>query len=477
MTFREFGIDNNIVKAVELLGYQTATFVQERVVPEGLQGNDLWVKSQTGSGKTAAFGAVLCEQVVWDKRYPQALVLVPTRELALQVAQEIKYIGRFKRLNVVPIFGRVSIDNQELQLKQKTHIVVGTPGRVRDLIQRGSLKLEELQSVVIDEADEMFFIGLRQQVEDILSLLPSQRQTMLFSATLSEEIENITKKYMKHPKEITIEQETQTAMDIEQFAYEVEEPEKISLLIQVTKSENPKSCIIFANTQTKVDAIARKLKVLGYPCQELHGGLNQKDRMKVMERFKRGEFRYLVATDVAARGIDIDSIDLIINFDISRGAKNYVHRIGRSGRAGKSGRAITFFTSREQRAFQEILDYTKANILMQSVEQLQITSDMEQEFQQVIKTAPERKIDKGKDLNQSITKLCIRAGKKDKIRTCEIVATICGIEGVVAEDIGIIQIQPLVTTVEILNEKGCLVYKELHSRTIKGKIRKVYLAK
>ncbi len=477
MTFREFGIDNNIVKAVELLGYQTATLVQERVVPEGLQGNDLWVKSQTGSGKTAAFGAVLCEQIKWDKRYPQALILVPTRELALQVAQEVKYIGRFKRLNVVPIFGRVSIENQELLLKQKTHIVVGTPGRVRDLIQRGSLKLEELQSVVIDEADEMFFIGLRQQVEDILTLLPSNRQTMLFSATLSEEIENITKKFMKHPKDITIEQETQTAMEIEQFAYEVEESDKVNLLIQVTKYENPKSCIIFANTQTKVDTIAHKLKAYGYPCQELHGGLNQKDRIKVMERFKRGEFRYLIATDVAARGIDIDSIDLIINFDISRGAKNYVHRIGRSGRAGKSGRAITFFTSREQRAFQDIMEYTKANIQIQSIENLQITSSMEQEFKQLITTVPERKKEKGKELNQSITKLCIRAGKKDKIRTCEIVATICGIEGIVAEDIGIIQIQPLVTTVEILNYKGSLVFQEIHSRTIKGKKRKVYIAK
>lgn len=477
MTFREFGIDNNIVKAVELLGYQTATLVQERVVPEGLQGNDLWVKSQTGSGKTAAFGAVLCEQVVWEKRFPQALILVPTRELAIQVAQEVKYIGRFKRLNVVPIFGRVSIENQELQLKQKTHIVVGTPGRVRDLIQRGSLKLEELQSVVIDEADEMFFIGLRQQVEDILTLLPPNRQTMLFSATLSEEIENITKKFMKQPKDITIEQETQTAIEIEQFAYEVEESEKGNLLIQVTKYENPKSCIIFANTQTKVDVIARKLKLQAYPCQELHGGLNQKDRMKVMDRFKRGEFRYLIATDVAARGIDIDSVDLIINYDISRGAKNYVHRIGRSGRAGKSGKAITFYTSREQRAFQEIIDYTKADIQIQSVENLTITSAMELEFQQLITTAPERKKEKGKELNQSITKLCIRAGKKDKIRTCEIVATICGIEGVVAEDIGIIQIQPLVTTVEILNEKGSLVYKEIHSRTIKGKKRKVYIAK
>lgn len=477
MTFQEFGIDNHIVKAVELLGYTSATTVQERVVPEGLQGKDLWVKSQTGSGKTAAFGAVLCEKVEWDQRYPQALVLVPTRELAIQVAEDVKNIGRFKRLNVVPIFGRVAIANQELQLKQRTHIVVGTPGRVRDLIQRGSLKLEQLKYVVIDEADEMFFIGLRQQVEEILRLLPTNRQTMLFSATLSEEIEAITTKFMKSPQEIAIESETQTALEIEQFAYEVEESDKINLLVQVTKSEKPKSCIIFANTQTKVDAVAHKLKQLGYPCQELHGGLTQKDRMKVMKRFKRNEFRYLIATDLAARGIDIDDVKLIINFDISRGAQNYVHRIGRSGRAGKSGKAITFYTSREKRSFQEILDYTKADIQLVSSNDLVITELMEQEFKKLITTAPKRKEEKSKELNQSITKLCIRAGKKDKIRTCEIVATICGIDGVVADDIGIIQILPMVTNVEILNKKGNLVYKELHSKTIKGKKRKVYFAK
>jgi superfamily II DNA/RNA helicase len=406
--------------------------------------------------------------------HPQALILVPTRELAIQVAEEIKSLGRFKRLNVLPIFGRVSIEHQELALKQKTHIVVGTPGRVRDLIHRGTLQFDALTTLVIDEADEMFFIGLRQQVEDILSLLPTNRQTMLFSATLSDDIRNLTKQFMKEPIEIAVEQETVTAKEITQYAYEIESKDKMSVLLSLTQVHNPDSCIIFANTQTMVDTIEQQLRKHSYPAKKLHGGMLQKDRLSVMNQFKSGEFRYLIATDVAARGIDIEGIELIINYDISRGRQNYVHRIGRCGRAGKQGVAITLYTSKESNAMQEIINYTEASISQLNTADLQVSSQIKEEFQEKMAIQPVRKEKKTKALNQSIQKLCIRAGKKDKIRTCEIVATICSIEGVTAEDIGVIQILPTVTHVEILNDKGANVLSNIRTKTIKGKVRKVF---
>jgi superfamily II DNA/RNA helicase len=473
MSFQEYGLQEELLKALQLLSYTTPTKIQELTIPEAMQKKDLWVQSQTGSGKTAAFGLPICQTCDWLVNHPQVLVLVPTRELAIQVAEEIKSLGRFKRLHVLPIFGRVSIEHQELALKQKTHIIVGTPGRVRDLINRGTLQFDELTTLVIDEADEMFFIGLRQQVEDILSLLPTNRQTMLFSATLSDDIRNLTKQYMKEPVEISIDQETITAKEITQYACEVAQEEKMSVLLSLTQVHNPDSCIIFANTQTMVDAIEHQLLIHSYPAKKLHGGMQQKERLAVMSQFKSGAFRYLIATDVAARGIDIDGIELIINYDISRGRQNYVHRIGRCGRAGKQGVAITLYTNKEANAMNEIIAYTEATITQLNSTELEVSSQMKDIFQEKLATKPVLKEKKNKALNQSIQKLCIRAGKKDKIRTCEIVATICSIEGVTAEDIGVIQILPTVTQVEILNNKGALVLSNIRNKTIKGKVRKV----
>ena len=474
MSFQEYGLQEELLKALQLLSYTTPTSIQALTIPKALQKMDLWVQSQTGSGKTAAYALPICQTCDWFVNHPQALVLVPTRELAIQVAEEIKNLGRFKRLQVLPIFGRVSIEHQELALKQKTHIVVGTPGRIRDLIQRKSLQFDQLTTLIIDEADEMFFIGLRQQVEDILTLLPSNRQTMLFSATLSEEIRNLTKQYMKDPTELTIEQESITAKEITQYTYVINPEDKLSALLKLTQVHNPDSCIIFANTQTTVDELERQLLKESYPVKKLHGGMQQKERLAVMSQFKSGEFRYLIATDVAARGIDIDGVELILNYDISRGRHNYVHRIGRCGRAGKQGTAITLYTEKESTAMKEIISYTEANITQLDISQLEVTSQMKESFQEKLAIKPVLKEKKNKALNQSIQKLCIRAGKKDKIRTCEIVATICSIECVTAEDIGVIQILPTVTQVEILNNKGPLVLSNIRTKTIKGKVRKVF---
>lgn len=470
--FKQFHLQPEIEKALAFLGYHQPTRIQQLVIPQAMNGKDLWVRSQTGSGKTAAFGIPICEQTEWLQSHPQALILVPTRELALQIAEELANIGRLKRLKVLPVFGRVSIERQTLELKQKTHIVVGTPGRVRDLLQKGTLPVDALKHLVIDEADEMFHIGLAEQVEDIIRLLPGNRSTMLYSATLTEELQRLTEAYLRQPEVIQLEEETLPAGRIDQFSYLVREPDKPELLCKLTARHRPESCIIFANTQEKVEAIARYLVLLHYPCYRLHGAMAQKDRIQVMNRFKEGAFRYLIATDVAARGIDISEVSMVINYDISRGKENYVHRIGRCGRNGASGIAITLFTEREQEAMKAIMDFTGISIPVCDSASLILTQEETDKFGQQLQQTLLPKEKKGKALNQSITRLHIYAGKKDKIRTNEIVATLCSIDGVMAEDIGIIQILPTGTQVEILNHKGKLVSEQLREKTIKGKVRK-----
>lgn len=518
-SFTHYNLSKEILEALNLLNYKEATKVQQLVLPKALSKKDLRVKASTGSGKTAAFGIPISEMVDWLENKPQALILVPTRELAIQVSEEIRSIGRLKRLKVSAIFGRVDIKRQELELKQKTHIVVGTPGRIRDLISRGSLVIDEIKYLVIDEADEMFFIGLKEQVEDIIKQLPKSRTTMLFSATLSEDINELVKQYMIEPLDIEVESETTTMDQIKQLAFLVEEEQKFDALKYVTITQNPDSCIIFANTQVKVDEIYEFLKKNKYPVNCLHGGLQQKERMKIMESFKQGGFRYLVATDVVARGIDIDKLSLVINFDMYRGLENYVHRIGRTGRQREIGTAVTFYTKNEESKLEELEDYLKTSILQvpteiesSNIESTKIESsdnksaDIESathvpsipcdsiikrienetfiissneqlRFEEKLKQTPVVKPNKSKNVEKDILKLHINAGKKAKIRTNEIVATICSIEGILDTDIGVIQITDIATFVEILNNKGMHVLEELKKKTIKGKVRKVNIAR
>ena len=259
------------------------------------------MKSQTGSGKTASFGIPLCEMVEWEENKPQALVLTPTRELAVQVKEDITNIGRFKRIKVAAVYGKSPFARQKLELKQKTHIVVGTPGRVLDHIEKGTLSLECLKYLVIDEADEMLNMGFIDQVEAIIDELPTKRMTMLFSATLPEDVEKLSRTYMNSPIHIEIKATGITTDKIEHTLFEVIEDEKLSLLKDVTTIENPDSCIIFCRTQENVDHVYRQLKRANYPCDKIHGGMVQEDRFEVMDDFRKGKFRYLVATDVGER--------------------------------------------------------------------------------------------------------------------------------------------------------------------------------
>lgn len=490
-SFDSFKLSQEIAKALHMLGYVQPTPVQQLVLkhyrlnshsPEGKHqlshnGQDICVKAKTGSGKTAAFGIPICERVDWNMNQPQALILVPTRELAVQVSEELNLIGKFKRLKVVTIFGKMSIAEQELSLKQKTHIVVGTPGRVYDLIQRGSLSVEELRTVVIDEADELFFIGLREQVESILTSIQTRHTTMLLSATLNDEVIELARKYMEQVTVLEVEETNEMIPSIDQSAIFVEGRNKEEVLDYILMDKNPDSCIVFANTQEAVDNIFKIMKAKGYPCQKLHGGMKQKERLRTMEQFKRKQFRYLLASDVAARGIDIKEVDLVINYDMAKGVENYTHRIGRTGRNGANGQAVTLYHEREEDRLKQMEEYTGQPINRVTLDYEKDWTTKEKELREKLKMKQKEVGKKGENLNREITRIHINAGKKSKIRTCEIVASICGIEGVVAEDIGVIEITETATFVEILNQKGALVLSELPKKTIKGRNRKVNKAK
>ena len=471
--FKDYKLSSEILKALSILNYKNPTNVQEEVIPVALENKDILVKSQTGSGKTATFAIPLCELVDWEENKPQALILTPTRELAIQVKEDVFNIGRFKRIKVPALYGKSSFAMQEKELKQKTHIVVGTPGRTIDHIKEGTFITDNIKYLVIDEADEMLSLGFVEQIEEIISYLPNERVTMLFSATLPEDIDTLSKKYMKDPARIEIKSKTLTVDRIQQDAYKVEENGKLNLLKDITTIENPDSCVIFCNTQGKVETVCNALTKLKYPCDKIHGGMEQDDRIKVMSNFKKGYFRYLIATDVAARGIDIDNITHVINYDVPVLKENYVHRIGRTGRAGKEGRAITFVMRSDERRIFEIHNYTGKEMTLKKIPSKRLVLELKDAFEKKLAQKPQVKEDKGANLSQEIMKLHINAGKKTKMRPVDIVGTLCSIDGMKASDIGVISVLDVSTYVEILNNKGEMVLKALQTKNIKGRPRKV----
>lgn len=471
--FNDFKISSEILKAIGMLNFKKPTIVQAKVIPTVLEQKDVIVRSQTGSGKTAAFAIPICQLADWDENKPQALVITPTRELAIQVKEDFFNIGRFKRLKVSAIYGRSPFYNQEKELKQKTHVVVGTPGRIIDHLERGTFDTSEIKYLVIDEADEMLNMGFIEQIEAIIDSLPEERVTMLFSATMPKDIEVLCSKYMKEPEYVEVEEQNPAVERIFQERYTVDERDKIKLLRDITIVENPDSCIIFCNTKQKVDEVYDELAAMKYTCEKIHGGMEQRDRLRVMNDFKQGYFRYLVATDVAARGIDVDNISLVINYDIPQDKESYVHRIGRTGRINREGRAITFVTQDENKYLNDIHEYIGKEIVLKERPGKETVNKLEEEFNKKINTTPEVKETKGAQLSKGIVKLHINAGKKTKMRPVDIVGTLCSIEGMTAEDIGIINIVDVSTFVEILNNKGELVLKELQKKPIKGRLRKV----
>ena len=471
--FRDYKLSHELLKSIQILNFESPTKVQEQVIPAVLDQKDIIVKSQTGSGKTAAFAIPICQLIDWEENKPQALVITPTRELALQVREDIFNIGRFKRIKVAAIYGKESYYKQERELKQKTHVVVGTPGRIMEHIENHTFDTSEIKYLVLDEADEMLNMGFVEQVEDIVLRLPQERVTILLSATIPADIRSLCDRYMKNPMQVEIEDEDKALDRISQESYAVEELDKMDLLKDITIIENPDSCMIFCNTKQKVDDVFRELACLGYTCKKIHGGMEQSDRQTVMANFRKGNFRYLVATDVAARGIDINNIGLVINYDMPEDGESYVHRIGRTGRAGNVGRAITFVTRNEEMLLDDIQDYIGKEILLRERPKQEVVNALREKFVEKSNTIPQLKETKGAHLNKEIMKIHINAGKKTKMRAVDIVGTLCNIDGMTKVDIGIINIADVSTFVEILNNKGEHVFRKLQSTPIKGRLRVV----
>jgi ATP-dependent RNA helicase DeaD len=471
--FEDYSLSEEIRRALTVLKYENPTEVQTEVIPKALKNQDLVVKSQTGSGKTASFAIPICEMMEWEEKKPQTLILTPTRELAVQVRDDITNIGRFKRIKAMAVYGKEPFSKQKEELKQKTHVVVGTPGRTIDHIERGTLELDKINYLIIDEADEMLNMGFIDEVEAIIKELPENRVTMVFSATLPKDVENLCHKYMKDPIHIEIAATGVTTNTIEHGVIEVKDEDKISVLKDITVVENPDSCIIFCRTKENVEDVYTELEKANYSCERLHGGLEQEDRFAVMDGFKLGNFRYLVATDVAARGIDIDNVTLIINYDVPMEKESYVHRTGRTGRAGNKGKAITFVTPFEGKFLKAIERYIGFEIPPIDAPTQDEVASGKAAFEEKLSGRRVVRNNKTARINKDITKLHFSGGKKKKLRAVDFVGTISNIPGISANDIGIITIQDNLTYVDILNGKGSLVLQAMENTTVKGKKLKV----
>jgi ATP-dependent RNA helicase DeaD len=361
-TFAELGLSEPLLKALRDVGYESPSPIQEQTIPPLLEGRDVIGQAQTGTGKTAAFGLPLLESVDANDDEVQALVLTPTRELCIQVTQALRAYGAHKGIDPVAVFGGAPIRTQQAQLRQGGQVVVGTVGRVLDLISRHSLMLHACRYIVLDEADEMLDLGFLEDVERILSLAPGSRQTALFSATMPTEIRRLAERHLYDPTTIKVKAATLTIDTVEQFYLDTRPQEKVDALVRVLEAERPKQAIVFTRTKVRCEQLFRTLRDKGMNVKALHGDMSQGARDGVMIGFKGGRTTILVATDVAARGLDISTVTHIVNFDVPTSPDVYVHRIGRTGRVGRSGRAITFVEPRQKRELEAIERHASTRI-------------------------------------------------------------------------------------------------------------------
>ncbi|NBA76407.1 DEAD/DEAH box helicase [Emticicia sp. ODNR4P] len=363
LRFDELSLSQEVQQAVADMGFETASPIQSEAIPFILEGRDVIGQAQTGTGKTAAFGIPIVEKVTPFEKVVQGLVLCPTRELAVQVTEELKKIAKHKKgVWVTTVYGGDSIERQIKSLKAGANIVVGTPGRVIDLIERRALKLENVSKVVLDEADEMLDMGFREDIESILQETPEERQTIFFSATMSKPIMALTSRYQNDPKLVKVVKNEITNSNIEQLYYDVKGKAKMEVMTRLMDFYSVKLSLVFCNQKKRVDEVVEELQLRGYAAEGLHGDLRQAQRTNVMSKFRSGVVNVLVATDVAARGLDVDDVDAVFNYDVPLDEEYYVHRIGRTGRAGKSGKAFTMIVGAERNRLREIMNYTKVKI-------------------------------------------------------------------------------------------------------------------
>ncbi|MBL4931364.1 DEAD/DEAH box helicase [Clostridium paridis] len=363
MNFKELGLNEDVLKAIDDMGFEEPSKIQEKVIPVLLQGFDVIGQAQTGTGKTLAFGAPVLNNITFGNKNTKCLVLAPTRELAIQVNEELVRIAKHTRARILPVYGGQSIDRQIKALNRGIDIIVGTPGRVLDLMRRNVINLRNIDFLVMDEADEMLNMGFIDDIEEILKGTNPERQTLLFSATMPAEIKKLAKNYMKDDAQhISIIKNEMTVSTVSQYYYEVKHSDRVESLCRILDVDSPTAAIIFCKTKKGVDELVSSMQARGYSVEGMHGDLTQNHRMNTLRKFKEGHLEFLVATDVAARGIDVENVTHVINYDLPQDTESYVHRIGRTGRANREGVAYTLVTPREYRALKQIERATKGKI-------------------------------------------------------------------------------------------------------------------
>ncbi|MCM2324484.1 MAG: ATP-dependent RNA helicase DbpA [Oligoflexia bacterium] len=456
-TFRDLSLSAELIQVVTELGFVRPTPVQAQAIPLLLKGKDVIGQSQTGSGKTAAFTLPILEKIDLTGRQLQALVLCPTRELCSQVAREIRKLGRrHPGLQVLVVSGGMPIGPQLGSLDKGVHIVVGTPGRVLDHLLRESLELGEITTLVLDEADRMLEMGFQEDMEKIISRTPANRQTVLFSATFPKTIEALSKSYQRAPARITIQEETQTVSSTRQVIYEVDPLERMKALLWLIDQNKPESVIVFCNFKTSVTELSRQLKEAGASVGALHGDLEQRDRDRIMAKFRNKSTKILIATDVAARGIDIPNLDLVVNFELPAQPEIYVHRVGRTGRAGQKGFAVSFYSSRETSKLKAIESFAGISLQRKTATVLQSTD--------VAKLQGKIQGD------AAMRTLFISGGRKEKMRPGDILGALTGeAGGLKGTDIGKIEIHDHFSYVAVAFPVAQLALERLRNGRIKGR--------
>lgn len=518
--FAALGLSGAALRGVAAAGFEAPTPIQERAIPVLLSGNDLVAQAQTGTGKTAAFALPMIEQLDVERPVPQALVLAPTRELAIQVAEAIYTLGRERALRVLPIYGGQPIDRQLRSLRRGVHVVVGTPGRLLDHLRRGTLDLSAVRLVVLDEADEMLAMGFIEDVEAILQALPTERQTGLFSATIPPPIAALSRKYLKNPQRVAIEAAQRTVALTRQTYYEVMPAHKVDALARILDMETPGSTIVFCRTRQEVDNLGEALRARGYLAESIHGEMGQPERDRVMRRFREGQADLLIATDVAARGLDIESVTHVINYDVPWDADSYIHRIGRTGRAGRAGEAITLISPRERRQLyliergtgvrikpmrlptaadiaarrrelfkQSILERVQAGDLdefLMTVEELSEEHDPAEVAAAALKLLWEQQKGRAVDVQPldgdgerpevGMTRLFLTAGRNQGVRPGDLVGAISNEAGIPGNSIGAIDIMDNCAFVEVPEDVAQEVIEALSRTKLRGRRVRVHPA-
>ncbi|WP_373601482.1 DEAD/DEAH box helicase [Paraclostridium bifermentans] len=475
--FTKFNLDNRIEKAIFNMGYKNPSEVQTQVIPSLIHKENVVVKSKTGSGKTASFGIPICEMVDVDSNSIQALIIVPTRELSIQVKNEISNIGRLKKVRCSAIFGKDPIKKQINELKQRVHIVIATPGRIIDHINRGTINLSNIKYFIIDEADKMLNKGFVDDMEFIFNKLPITTTIGLFSATIDEEIKHVYEKHMNNYKIIEIEiNENIDKKQIEEKLIIVENKDKYDTLKQLIYINNPKTTIIFLNTRDEVIKLYNKMKKDKFLVTHIHGEMSQEKRIYSIQDFKNGKYNILVSTDVASRGIHIDDVSLVINYHVPRDKENYIHRIGRTGRKDKYGKAITIANAQDDKYVKQIKEYINRDIdLIEYIDEDNMVKGkikFEEKCRNLLKNKKSN-LKNNNSTHSEITRIYLNAGKKKKIRVIDIVGALNNIDCINNEDIGVIEVCDLCSYVDILNYKGERVLKKYKNLNIKKKLVKI----